>query len=126
MTIRIVIADDHPVVLDGLARLFAVERDFEVVVSAKNGDEALRAVRTFGPDILVLDLRMPGKDGIAVLNDMKRDGSATRVVVNPAGPSPASTSSAASSTRRRRSRLRACIGALRRLSLDGERLTVLT
>jgi DNA-binding NarL/FixJ family response regulator len=81
MTIRIVIADDHPVVLDGLARLFAVEREFEVVVSAKNGDEASRAVRKFKPDILVLDLRMPGKDGIAVLNDMKRDASPTRVVV---------------------------------------------
>lgn len=81
MTIRIVIADDHPVVLDGLARLFGVERDFEVVASARNGDEALRAVRKFAPDILVLDLRMPGKDGIAVLGEMRRDGSTTKVVV---------------------------------------------
>lgn len=81
MTIRIAIADDHPVVLDGLAKLFAGERDFEVVASAKNGDEALRAVRKFIPDVLVLDLRMPGKDGIAVLGEMRRDGLPTKVVL---------------------------------------------
>jgi DNA-binding NarL/FixJ family response regulator len=81
MTIRIVIADDHPVVLDGLAKLFAGERDFEVVATAKNGEEALRAVRKFAPDVLVLDLRMPGKDGICVLGEMRRDGLATKVVL---------------------------------------------
>ena len=81
MSIRIVIADDHPVVLDGLGKLFTGEPDFEVVASAKNGDEALRAVRKFAPDVLVLDMRMPGKDGIAVLGEMRRDGLGTNVVV---------------------------------------------
>jgi len=81
MMIRIVIADDHPVVLDGLARLFGAERDFEVVASARNGDEALCAVRRFAPDILVLDLRMPGKDGIAVLGEMRREGMTAKVVL---------------------------------------------
>jgi len=81
MTIRIVIADDHPVVLDGLARLFAAEQDFEVITRARNGDEALRAVRSFAPDILVLDLRMRGKDGIAVLGEMRREALATTVVL---------------------------------------------
>lgn len=81
MTIRIVIADDHPVVLDGLARFFAAEQDLEVVASARNGDEALRAVRKFAPDVLVLDLRMPGKDGIAVLGEMRREALASKVVL---------------------------------------------
>jgi DNA-binding NarL/FixJ family response regulator len=81
MTIRIVIADDHPVVLDGLARLFGADRDFEVVASAVNGEATLRAVRKFTPDILVLDLRMPGKDGIAVLRDMRREELPTKVVL---------------------------------------------
>jgi two-component system, NarL family, nitrate/nitrite response regulator NarL len=81
MSIRIVIADDHPVVLEGLAKLFGGERDFEVVARAMNGEEALRAVRTVTPDVLVLDLRMPGKDGIAVLAEMRRDSLATRVVL---------------------------------------------
>jgi len=81
MTIRLVIADDHPVVLDGLANLFAHERDFEVVARARNGDEALQAIRQCAPDVLVLDLRMPGKDGVAVLREMKRIGLVAKVVL---------------------------------------------
>jgi DNA-binding NarL/FixJ family response regulator len=78
---RLVIADDHPVVLDGLTRLFTGERDFEVLATARNGDEALRAVRKHAPDVLVLDLSMPGKDGVAVLGEMKRQAMSTKVVV---------------------------------------------
>jgi DNA-binding NarL/FixJ family response regulator len=81
MTIRVALADDHPVVLDGLAKIFSAERDFEVVARARNGDEALEALRRVQADVLVLDLRMPRKDGIAVLTEMKRTGSATKVVV---------------------------------------------
>ena len=79
--IRLVLADDHPIVLDGLAQLFALERDCEVVARARDGDEALRALRQFEPDILVLDLRMPRKDGLGVLRDMRREGLSARVVL---------------------------------------------
>jgi two-component system nitrate/nitrite response regulator NarL len=81
MTIRLVLADDHPIVLDGLEQLFLLEKDCEVVARAKNGDEALRAVRQFQPDVLVLDLRMPGMDGLAVLEEMQREALPTRVVI---------------------------------------------
>jgi DNA-binding NarL/FixJ family response regulator len=81
MTIRLVIADDHPIVLDGLEQLFLLEKDCEVVARARNGDEALRAVRQFQPDVLVLDLRMPGTDGLAVLGEMQREALPTRVVI---------------------------------------------
>jgi DNA-binding NarL/FixJ family response regulator len=81
MPIRLVLADDHPVVLDGLAQLFAAEKDFNVVARASNGDEALSALRRHEPDVLVLDLRMPGKDGLAVLRELRREGLSTRVVV---------------------------------------------
>jgi DNA-binding NarL/FixJ family response regulator len=81
MTIRLVIADDHPIVLDGLEQLFLLEKDCEVVARARNGDEALRAVRQFQPDVLVLDLRMPGMDGLAVLGEMRREALPTRVVI---------------------------------------------
>ena len=81
MTIRLVIADDHPIVLDGLEQLFLLEKDCEVVARARNGDEALRAVRQFQPDVLVLDLRMPGTDGLAVLEEMRREALPTRVVI---------------------------------------------
>ena len=81
MTIRLVLADDHPIVLDGLEQLFLLEKDCEVVARARNGDEALRAVRQFQPDVLVLDLRMPGMDGLAVLEEMQREALPTRVVI---------------------------------------------
>jgi DNA-binding NarL/FixJ family response regulator len=79
--ISLVLADDHPVVLEGLEALFRTERDFRTVASCSNGDDALRAVRQHRPDILLLDLRLPGKDGLAVLralNDLKVP---TRVVL---------------------------------------------
>ena len=81
MTIRLVLADDHPIVLNGLEQLLSLEKDCEVVARAKNGDEALQAVRQFQPDVLVLDLRMPGTDGLAVLEEMRREALPTRVVI---------------------------------------------
>lgn len=81
MPIRLVLADDHPLVLDGLAQLFALEKDCQVVARARNGAEALEAVRTHTPDIVVLDLRMPVMDGLEVIRQMKRDASSTKVVV---------------------------------------------
>ena len=81
MKIRLVLADDHPIVLEGLEQLLSLEKDCEVVARAKNGDEALQAVRQFQPDVLVLDLRMPGTDGLAVLEEMRREALPTRVVI---------------------------------------------
>ncbi len=59
MPIRLVLADDHPIVLDGLEQLFRLERDFLVVARCRDGEETLRALRSYRPDILVLDIRMP-------------------------------------------------------------------
>jgi two-component system, NarL family, nitrate/nitrite response regulator NarL len=81
MPIRIAIVDDHPIVLDGLTKLFSAEPDFEVVASSRNGTDVVRMVRKHTPDVLVLDLRMPGKDGIAVLGDLKRHTLTTKVVI---------------------------------------------
>jgi len=81
MTIRLVLADDHPIVLDGLVRLFQGEVDFEVVARASNCNETLQAVRRLLPDVLVLDMRMPEKDGLAVLREMVETGIQTRVVI---------------------------------------------
>jgi two-component system, NarL family, nitrate/nitrite response regulator NarL len=81
MPIRLVLADDHPIVLDGLAQLFGSERDFDVVARAADGDEALAAVRRHRPDVLVLDLRMPRKDGLAVIRELRSEGLSPRVVV---------------------------------------------
>jgi DNA-binding NarL/FixJ family response regulator len=79
--ISLVLADDHPIVLDGLEQLFAVESDFEVVARCRNGDETLEAVRRLRPDVLVLDVRMPGIDGLSVLQQLEGAGLPTRVVL---------------------------------------------
>jgi DNA-binding NarL/FixJ family response regulator len=60
MTIRIVVADDHPVVLAGLDELFSLEADITVVARCRTSDEAFDAVAKHRPDVLVLDFRMPG------------------------------------------------------------------
>jgi DNA-binding NarL/FixJ family response regulator len=79
--IRLAIADDHPIVLDGLAQLFSSEPGFDIVGRAEDGEKALRAVRQLQPDVLVLDLRMPGKDGLAVLRAIRDEKLPTNVAV---------------------------------------------
>jgi DNA-binding NarL/FixJ family response regulator len=81
MPIGLVLADDHPIVLDGLEQLFRLEQDFKVLARCRDGEETLLAVRKYRPDVLVLDIRMPGKSGLAVLREMKRERLATRVVL---------------------------------------------
>lgn len=79
--IRIVIADDHTVLRESLAALLGSQPDFEVVGKAANGAEALEFVRDKKPDILVLDLFMPGSDGFEVLRTLDRSGQMMHSVV---------------------------------------------
>jgi DNA-binding NarL/FixJ family response regulator len=79
--IRLVLADDHPIVLDGLEGLFRLEPDFAVVARAGNGAAALVAVQEHQPDVLILDLRMPELDGLGVLRELKRLEIPTHVVL---------------------------------------------
>ncbi len=81
MPITLVLADDHPIVLDGLEALFALEPDIRVAARCTSGDAALRAVRAHRPDLLLLDIRMPVLDGIGVLRELRREGLQTRVVL---------------------------------------------
>lgn len=81
MTIRLVLADDHPIVLEGLTRLLTPEDGFEILALCRDGAEALRAVAEHRPDVLVLDLLMPGKDGLAVLRELKERGPGPGTVV---------------------------------------------
>lgn len=81
MAIRLILADDHPIVLHGLQQLFARHPDFAVVASCKDGEEALAAMRTQPADVLVLDLRMPGMSGLAVLRAMAGEGLTMKTVL---------------------------------------------
>jgi DNA-binding NarL/FixJ family response regulator len=79
--IRIVIVDDHPIVREGLRRLLGLEADMEVVGQADNGRSALDLVEDVHPDILLLDLKLPGMDGLAVLQTLHHGPHKTRIVV---------------------------------------------
>ncbi len=81
MPIRVVLADDHPLILDALQRLFEQEEDFQVLTRCVNGEEALDAARKLRPDILVLDLRMPKLSGLEVLRRMQKEQLPTRVIL---------------------------------------------
>jgi DNA-binding NarL/FixJ family response regulator len=82
---RLVLADDHRLVLEALLLLLHREDDLEVVATCADGHEALAAVRRHHPDILVLDLSMPHLDGIGVLRELASANDGTRVVVLTAG-----------------------------------------
>jgi DNA-binding NarL/FixJ family response regulator len=71
--IRIVLADDHPVVRAGIAGLLATQPDFEVVGDAANGKEAIALVDALRPDVLLVDLRMPVQDGVATIRALKEE-----------------------------------------------------
>jgi DNA-binding NarL/FixJ family response regulator len=79
--IRILIVDDHPVVCIGLTRMLSAHSGLEVIGSAPSGEEALAIVQQNRPDVLLLDLRMPGMDGIAVMHALKRIDAPPRVIV---------------------------------------------
>ena len=79
--IRLVVVDDHPIVLEGLERLFRLEGDLEIVARCVNAGEAMEAVRLHRPDVLLLDLRLPGGSGLDVLDPIRREGLPTRAVL---------------------------------------------
>jgi DNA-binding NarL/FixJ family response regulator len=80
-SIRIVLADDHPIVLDGLQRLFQSQTDFDVVSCCSGGEEALDFIRHDGVDVLVVDLRMPAPNGIDVLRTLSEEQRRCRTVL---------------------------------------------
>ncbi|HUP64674.1 MAG TPA: response regulator transcription factor [Thermoanaerobaculia bacterium] len=81
MSVRIILADDHRIILEGLEQLFRREPDFEVLGTCTNGLEALEMVRELSPDVLVLDVDMPRMDGITVLREIHELRIPTRVVL---------------------------------------------
>jgi len=81
MPITLVIADDHPLILDAMETLFSLQKEFKIVARCGTSEEAIEAVRKHRPDILLLDICMPGKSVFEVIREMQKDKLPTRVVL---------------------------------------------
>ncbi len=81
MTISLVLADDHPIVLNGLEALFRLEPDIQVAARCLSGEDVVPALKTHKPDVLLLDIRMPGMDGMEVLRLVHQERLPTTVVL---------------------------------------------
>jgi len=79
--IRVLMADDHAIFRDGLRRLLENEDDIAIVGEAATGSQCIQMLTKLRPDILLLDLRMPDKDGLVVLEEVNFDSLPTRVIV---------------------------------------------
>lgn len=79
--IRIIVCDDHPIVLSGLIGVFRDARDIEVVASCVTGEEALVMARQLQPDVMVVDLRMGTMSGLDIVRELNHDGNPVQVVL---------------------------------------------
>src|SRR6201985_188768 len=85
---RVLVADDHKLIVEGIKRAWDESEDFEVVGEASSGSQVLPLVRRTQPDLVLLDLRMPGLDGLSALEQIKRDHPEIKVVILSASTDP--------------------------------------
>ncbi len=81
MAVRILLADDHPLTRSGIAEFVRREESFKLVAEAEDGTEAWEKIKELHPDVALLDIRMPGYDGVAVAQKVKNEGMNTAIVM---------------------------------------------
>ncbi|MEK9138853.1 MAG: response regulator transcription factor, partial [Bacteroidota bacterium] len=79
--IKVLIVDDHPLLRAGVAALLKQERDIQIVGESDNGKDALKRVKELAPDVVLIDITMPGMDGIEATTQIVKSGSAAKVLV---------------------------------------------
>jgi DNA-binding NarL/FixJ family response regulator len=79
--IRVLVADDHPMLREGLVAVLSTQSDFDVIGEAADGSEVVRLAETLRPDVILLDLEMPKVDGVAALQGLRDAGSEARTIV---------------------------------------------
>jgi DNA-binding NarL/FixJ family response regulator len=79
--IRILVADDHPVVLSGLQAILNTQTDFEVIATAKNGEDAIKAADAHQPNIILIDLQMPVLDGLSAIRQIHQNHPSIKLLV---------------------------------------------
>ena len=79
--IRLLVADDHPMLREGLVAVLGTQPDFDVVGEASDGEEVIRLEGELGPDVILLDLEMPNVDGVEALQRLQKSGSTAQTVV---------------------------------------------
>jgi DNA-binding NarL/FixJ family response regulator len=79
--IRVLVADDHPMLREGLVAVLGTQADFDVVGEAADGSEVVRLAKKLQPDVILLDLEMPEVDGVAALERLREAGSEARTIV---------------------------------------------
>ncbi|NPV60610.1 MAG: response regulator transcription factor [Actinobacteria bacterium] len=79
--IRLLVAEDHAGVRQALVKMIGLQGDMEVVGEAADGQEAVRLALTLSPDVVLLDVRMPGMDGVRVIQELRRSGCTARIIV---------------------------------------------
>lgn len=81
MRIKVIIADDHSMVREGIRQLLELEGDIQVIGEASDGEEALTLIKTMLPDIILLDVNMPGMNGIDVLKQIRKEKMSVKVLL---------------------------------------------
>src|SRR5438270_12633056 len=81
MSVKILIVDDHDVVRHGLRSFLAARPDWEICGEARNGAEAIAAISALSPDLVILDVTMPGMSGLEVASHIRALGTATRILM---------------------------------------------
>jgi DNA-binding NarL/FixJ family response regulator len=78
--IKVLVVDDHEIIRKGLSLVFELEDDFDLVGEARDGDEALEKVRALGPDVVLMDIKMPGKNGLQATKEIKESFEKIKII----------------------------------------------